>query len=132
MTKNGDFGQNRKNRSTSNACRIAGTHNAFRFFSFKTFIYYSWTKKTSYRMLPLAAILTKNSQVTMANGQKVCCLRLGLNHEIFSSQNHIKILVPIIFGRFPVNKTQNWGFRPFLVIWSKSSLFRLWPLLKPW
>jgi hypothetical protein len=32
--QNGDFGQNRKNMSTSNMCRIAGTHNAFRFFSF--------------------------------------------------------------------------------------------------
>jgi len=38
MTKYGDFGQNRQNWSTSNACRIAGTHNAFRFFSFKTHI----------------------------------------------------------------------------------------------
>jgi hypothetical protein len=66
MTKNGDCGQNRKKRSTSNACRIAGTHNAFGFFSYKTFIYHSWTKKTSYWMLPIAAILTKNSQVTMA------------------------------------------------------------------
>ncbi len=43
MTKNGDFGQNRKNRWTSNGCRIAGTHNAFRFFSFKTYMYHSWT-----------------------------------------------------------------------------------------
>jgi hypothetical protein len=32
MTKNNDFGQNRQNRSTSNGCRIAGTHNEFRFF----------------------------------------------------------------------------------------------------
>jgi len=39
----------------------SGEPIAFRFFSFKTFIYYSWTKKTSYRMLPMAAILTKNS-----------------------------------------------------------------------
>ena len=44
MTKNGDFGQNRQNWSTSNACRIAGTNNAFRFFSLKTYIYHSWTK----------------------------------------------------------------------------------------
>ena len=40
MTKNGDFGQNRQNRSTSNDCRNAGTHNAFRFFPFKTYIYH--------------------------------------------------------------------------------------------
>ncbi len=39
MTKNGDFSQNRQNWSTSNACRIAGTHNAFRFFLLKTYIY---------------------------------------------------------------------------------------------
>jgi len=66
MTKSGDFGQNRQNWSTSNGCRIPGTHNAFRFFSLKTFMYHSWTKKTSYgRFLP-GAIPTKNSQVTMA------------------------------------------------------------------
>jgi hypothetical protein len=35
-----DFGQNRENISTSNGCSIAGTHDAFRFFSFKTFTYY--------------------------------------------------------------------------------------------
>jgi hypothetical protein len=35
MTKNSDFGHNRKNRSTSNACRIAGAHNAFSFFCLK-------------------------------------------------------------------------------------------------
>ena len=66
MTKNGDFGQNRQNRSTSNECRIAGTHNAFRFFLLKTFMYYRETKKTSYGRCPMAAIPTKNSQVTIA------------------------------------------------------------------
>jgi hypothetical protein len=66
MTKNGDFGQNRQNWSTSNACRIAGTHIAFRFFLLKTNIYHSLTKKTSYGRFSMAAILTKNSQVTMA------------------------------------------------------------------
>ena len=70
MTKNGNFGQNRQNRSTSNACRIAGTHNSFRFFSLKTYIYHSWTKKTSNRMFPMAAILPINSQVTMAKWQQ--------------------------------------------------------------
>jgi hypothetical protein len=62
MTKNGDFGQNRQNRSTSNACRNAGSHNAFRFFSFKTYIYHRQTKKTPYGRFPMA----KNSQVTIA------------------------------------------------------------------
>jgi hypothetical protein len=86
MTKNGDFGQNRQNRSTSNAYRIAGPHNAFRFFSLKTYIYYSWTKKTSYGRCPIAAILPKNSQVTIAKWSQsllspdVCRLR---NHDIF-------------------------------------------------
>ena len=66
MTKNGDFGQNRQNRSTSNAYRIAGTHKWFRFFSLKTYIYHSWTTKTPYgRFLP-GTIPTKNSQVTIA------------------------------------------------------------------
>ncbi len=46
MTKNYDFCKNRQNRSASNACRIAGTHNAFRFFLLKTYIYHRWTKKT--------------------------------------------------------------------------------------
>jgi hypothetical protein len=45
--KNGDFGQNRQNMSTSNACRIAGTHNAFRFFSFKTYIYSAGTQSSN-------------------------------------------------------------------------------------
>ena len=66
MTKNGDFGQNRQNRSTSNGCRIAGTHNAFRFFSFKHSVTIAEQKKTAYgRFLP-GAILSKNSQVTIA------------------------------------------------------------------
>jgi hypothetical protein len=52
MTNIGDFGQNRENRSTSNECRIAGTHNVFRFISFKT-------RKTPYRRFPMAAILSK-------------------------------------------------------------------------
>ncbi len=30
MTNNGDFVQNRQNRSASNGCRIAGTHYSFR------------------------------------------------------------------------------------------------------
>ncbi len=65
MTKYGDFVQNRQNWSTSNACRIAGTHIAFRFFLLKTYIYHSWTKKTSYGRFPMASIPTKNSQVTI-------------------------------------------------------------------
>jgi hypothetical protein len=66
MTKNGDFGQNRQNWSLSNGCRIAGTHNAFRFFLLKTYIYHSWTKKTPYGRFPMAAIPTINSLVTIA------------------------------------------------------------------
>ncbi len=66
MTKNGDFCKNRQKRSTSNACRIAWTHNAFRFFSFKTFMYHRWTKKTSYGNFLPGAILSINSQVTIA------------------------------------------------------------------
>jgi hypothetical protein len=66
MTKNGDVGQNRQNRSTSNECSIAGTHNAFRFFLLKTYIYHRLTKKTPYGRFPMAAIPTKNSQVTIA------------------------------------------------------------------
>ena len=66
MTKNGDFGQNHQNWSLSNGCRIAGIHNAFRFFLLKTYIYHSWTKKSSYgRFLP-RSILSINSQVTIA------------------------------------------------------------------
>ena len=67
MTKNRDFGQNRQNRSTSNGCRIAGTHNAFRFFfCLKYSVTIVEQKKTPYGRFPMAAILSKNSQVTMA------------------------------------------------------------------
>jgi hypothetical protein len=101
MTTNRDFGQTRKNRSTSNACRIAGTHNAFVFFSYKTFIYHSWTKKTSYRMLPFSAILTKNSQVTMAKWSQSLCRRMGLNHEIFFISKSYRDISSYHFGPFP-------------------------------
>ena len=66
MNKNGDFGQKCQKMSASNECSIAGTHNAFRFFLLKTYIYHRLTKKTPYGRFPMAAIPTKNSQVTIA------------------------------------------------------------------
>ena len=65
MTKNGDFGQNRQYRSTSNACRIAGTQNAFSFFFLKHTYIIGEQKKTSYGRCPMEAIPTKNSKVTI-------------------------------------------------------------------
>ena len=95
MTKNGDFGQNRQNRSTSNACRIAGTHNAFRFFSLKTYIYHSWTKKTSYgRFLP-GAILSINSQVTIAKWSQSL-----LSPDGFKPWN---FFIPLLYREFCCN-----------------------------
>ncbi len=58
---------------------------------------------------PMAAILPKNSQVTIAKWSQsllspdVCRLR---NHDIFSSQNPIENCVVIILSRFPINETQ--------------------------
>jgi hypothetical protein len=56
-------------------------------------------------MLPMAAILTKNSQVTMAKWSQ--SLLSPESMKFCSTQNHIEILVPIILGRFPINKNKN-------------------------
>jgi hypothetical protein len=89
MTKNCDFGQNRQNWSLSNGCRIAGTHNAFRFFLLKTYIYHSWTKKTSYGRFPMAAIPTINSLVTIAKWSQSVLSLDGFKPRNFF---HLKII----------------------------------------
>jgi hypothetical protein len=113
MTKNGNFGQNRQNRSTSNACRIAGNHNSFRFFSLKTYIYHSWTKKTSNRMFPMAAILPINSQVTMAKWQQSLLSPDGFKPWNFFHLKRILLWSFWVVSR--LKKSKNDDFRPLLV-----------------
>jgi hypothetical protein len=48
----------------------------------------------------------KKSQVTMTKWSQSMLVPDGSKPYFFSSQNHIEILVLIILGIFPVNKTQ--------------------------
>jgi hypothetical protein len=61
MAKNGDFGQNRQNRSTSIECSFAGTHNAFRFFRLKRLFTIDKQEKLHMKGFCRGAILSKNS-----------------------------------------------------------------------
>ncbi len=49
---------------------------------------------------------------------------------------HLKIIYRLLLWSFwsvsQLMKFKTDDFRTLLVFWSKSSLFRLWPLLKPW
>ena len=103
MTKNGDFGQNRKNRSTSNACRIAGTQNAFRFFSFKIIYIIAEHKKVSAGSYPLNKFPSDHSKMFT----KFAVAGWVQTIKKILSQNHIENFIVIILGRFLINETQN-------------------------
>ncbi len=92
------------------------------------FIYHSWTQKSSYRMFPMAAILTKNSQVTIAKWSQSLLSPDGFKPWIFF---HPKIIERILLWSFwavsRLIKPKTDDLRALLVFWSKSPLCRLWP-----
>jgi hypothetical protein len=90
-----------KNRSISNECKIAGTHNAFRFFSFKTFTNYRRTQKTPFRRFPMAAILSKKSQVIMTTWSHGMLVPEGSKPKNFFIPKKYREISSHHFGPFP-------------------------------
>ena len=99
MTKNGDFGQNRQNRSTSNACRIARTHNAFRLFFCLKHTYIKCEQKTFHMEGFFLAGDLSLKKFPNDHGEMVT--KLGLNHEIFFISKSYGEIISHHFGPFP-------------------------------
>ena len=78
------------------------------FFCLKHSVTIAEQKKTPYERFPMAAILLKNAQVTIAKwSQDMLSLDGFKPKKNFFPQNHIEILVPINLDHFSNNKSQN-------------------------